>query len=73
MISFKGYSINGWESEAGSITNIPAGKKKKDMVDFNLTLANISKAEEIDNIEYTLRISDSDSFDVIDEMVISDP
>ena len=50
MISFKGYSINGWESEAGSITNIPAGKKKKYMVDFNLTLANISKAEEIDNI-----------------------
>lgn len=50
-----------------------AGKKKKSMVDFNLTLANISTAEEIEDIEYTLHIYDYDSFETIDEVVISNP
>lgn len=54
---------------AGSISDVQAGKKKKSMVDFNLTLANISTAEDI---EYTLHIYDYDSFETIDEVVITE-
>lgn len=70
-VSFTDCSINGWETEAGGVHDISAGKKKKDMVGFNLTLADITEAEEIDDIEYTLRIYDNDTYDDIDEVVIS--
>lgn len=70
-VSFSDCSINGWETKAGGVQDISAGKKKKDMVDFNLTLADITKKEEIDDIEYTLLIYDNDTYDDIDRVAIS--
>ena len=55
-VSVDSLSINGWEVYTMGITDIGAGKKKKGSFDMNLSNASIESADEIEDIEITLKI-----------------
>lgn len=62
-VSVEECSINGWDIYASGIYDTSAGKKKKDELTFNLSDAEISSIEEIEEIEIAFRVYDSDSYD----------
>ena len=55
-------SINGWEVDYSGISDISAGKKKKDDIELRISDAGISSFEEIEDIELTMLVYDGDDY-----------
>lgn len=64
-VSLDDVSINGWNVYGSGIYDTDAGKKQKSNIEFNLTDAEISSFEEIEDIEFVVSVYDSDSYDTI--------
>ena len=64
-VSLDDVSINGWNVYGSGIYDTVAGKKQKSGIEFNLTDAEISSFEEIEDIEFVVSAYDSDSYDTI--------
>ena len=64
-VSLDDVSINGWNVYGSGIDDTVAGKKQKSSIEFNLTDAEISSFEEIEDIEFVVSAYDSDSYDTI--------
>lgn len=58
-------SINGWDVYGSGISETSAGKKQKGNLEFLLTDADISTYEEIEEIELSLTIYDSENWETI--------
>ena len=61
-------SINGWDVYGSGVSDTSAGKKQKGTLEFLLTDADISTYEEIEDIELTLTIYDSDEWETINDV-----
>ena len=61
-------SINGWDVYGSGVSDTSAGKKQKGTLEFLLTDADISTYEEIEDIELTLTIYDSDEWETISDV-----
>jgi len=57
-----GTSVNGWAVDLLGTSSIPAGKSKKDNISFNMYKANITKMEEIHEVEYCFKIYNDNDF-----------
>lgn len=64
-------SINGWDVASNGVYGTSAGKKQKGEMFFHISDAEISTIEEIDDLELTFRLFDSDNSKFITET--SDP
>lgn len=64
-VSIDGCYVNGWEVYASGIYDTAAGKKQKDTFDVSLVEADVTVFEEIEDIEFTFRLYDSDEFETI--------
>ena len=64
-VSLDDVSINGWNVYGSGIYDTAAGKKQTSSIEFNLTDAEISSFEEIEDIEFVVSVYDSDSYDTI--------
>lgn len=64
-VSLDDVSINGWNVYGSGIYDTAASKKQKSSIEFNLTDAEISSFEEIEDIEFVVSVYDSDSYDTI--------
>jgi len=58
-------SINGWEVFGAGIADIGAGKKKKGTFTFMISDAEISKPEDIEELEVSFSISNVDNWNTI--------
>lgn len=58
-------TLNGWDVYGSGISGVTAHHKKKDELSFNLTDAEISSFEEIEEVEWRFYLYDSDAWDVI--------
>lgn len=57
-----GTCVNGWAVGMASLANVPAGRKVKDVISFNMYKANITKMEEIHEVEYSFEIHFSNNY-----------
>lgn len=62
--------INGWDCFTNGIGKVPAGKKLKGELSINLSHAEISTYEEIEDIEFSFIVSDAETFK---ELFTTDP
>lgn len=58
-------SINGWEVFGTGVSDTGAGKKQKGVLSFEVTDAEISTYEEIEELELTITIYDGDAWETI--------
>lgn len=61
-VSIESASVNGWEISGTGITKTSAGKKQKGDLSFDIAPSGAQSLEEIEDLEITLRLSDSDTF-----------
>lgn len=62
--------VNGWRISALGGGHADAGKKDKSTLDMNLFEAEITAFEDIEEMEFTFRVYDSDSYD---DILVCDP
>ncbi|MGJ4851823.1 hypothetical protein ACH6CV_16415 [Bacillota bacterium Meth-B3] len=60
-------SVNGWNVLTGGIFSVESKKKKKNTFEIRIHEAELSSYEAIEDMEFVLRVSDSNSYDKIFE------
>lgn len=64
-VTVESASINGWVVYSGGIGESAAGKKQKSTIDFDLTAAEVTSYEEIEDIEMNLVLYDMTEWETI--------
>ena len=64
-VSIEACYVNGWEVYGGLIQKTDPGKKQKDTFEIRLFDADIHSYEEIEDIEFTFKVANSDDYSVI--------